>query len=178
MSVPSDPETVHQVNESLKLIQSQPNSPGSSLIDIATIKRFIKQLKPRKAPGIDGIDNRCIKALPNKGLKFITTIINACLRLSYFPRIWKESKVIPIKKPNKPSDNPGSYRPISLLTSLSKILEKAIQLKLIEFTEDNNILPAEQYGFRRQHNTIHPILRINIWYIISSTMGNPLEWCY
>lgn len=82
------------------------------------------------------------------------------MRLLYFPKIWKNSKIIPIKKPNKPDNCPLSYRPISLLSSLSKILEKVIKEKLTEFIDAENILPAQQFGFRKEHNTVQPLTRI------------------
>lgn len=50
-----------------------------------------------------------------------------------------------------------NYRPISILSSLSKVLEKAVAKRLITFPEGNNILYKHQYGFRAKHSTIHPI---------------------
>lgn len=70
------------------------------------------------------------------------------------------SKTIPILKPNKPSNTPTSYRPISLLSSLSKILEKIIKEKILKFIDENNILPSQQFGFRKEHNTSQPLLKI------------------
>lgn len=106
------------------------------------------------------IDNLCLKALPRKGVKYLTLIINECLRLGYFPKVWKLSKVIPILKANKPPECPTSYRPISLLSSVSKVLEKVIKKRLFDFTEDNDILPPQQFGFRPEHSTVHPLVRI------------------
>ena len=63
-----------------------------------------------------------------------------------------------MRKPNKPY--PVSYRPISLLSSISKILEKTIKVKIVEHIENNNILPTQQFGFRTEHNTMHSLLRI------------------
>ena len=68
--------------------------------------------------------------------------------------------MVPIRKPNKPYDNPASYRPISLLSSISKIIEKTIKVKILERIENNNILTPQQFGFRRLHNTMHPLVRI------------------
>lgn len=61
---------------------------------------------------------------------------------------FKEAKVVSITKP------------ISLLSSISKILEKIIKSKITEFLDDNNILPPLQFGFRREHNTVHPFIHI------------------
>ena len=106
------------------------------------------------------INNTCLKHLPKKGLNYITTIYNACLNLCYFPATWKVSKIIPILKPNKLSESPMSYRPISLLSSLSKILEKNLKEKINNFIDINNILPPHQFGFRSGHNTSQPLIKI------------------
>ena len=52
-------------------------------------------------------------------------------------------------------------RPISLLSSTSKILEKVIKKKMTNHIDENNILPPQQFGFRRKHNNMHPLVRIN-----------------
>lgn len=87
------------------------------------------------------------------GFFFLTLIINCCLLLSYFPQKWKHAKVVAIKKPNKPPSQPTSYRPISLLSSISKILERVILTRLTEHLTLNNIIPYQQHGFRPGRST-------------------------
>lgn len=93
------------------------------LISTSETERIIKGLKTSKSPGLDKIHNSLLKNLPPSAILLLTMIMNACLKLSYFPTQWKHAKVIAIRKPNKPATNPSSYRPISLLSSISKILE-------------------------------------------------------
>lgn len=45
------------------------------------------------------------------------------------------------------------YRPISLPTNFSKMFERVIQIKLVEYLEENSLVPQNQYGFRKDHNT-------------------------
>jgi hypothetical protein len=65
------------------------------------VSELIKSLKQNKSPGQDLITNRFLKHLPKPTIKYITTIINAVLRRSYYPTAWKTARVIPIPKPNK-----------------------------------------------------------------------------
>lgn len=122
----SDVETIRQVNSVVECI----NNAGTTTIDqnyfisFETTFNLIKKLKNKKAPGLDGITNQCLKKMPIIGINYIKNIFNSCLKLSYFPTQWKKSKTIAIPKPNKPPDSPKSYRPISLLPSLSKVFEK------------------------------------------------------
>lgn len=121
---------------------------------------IIKKLHPGKAPGPDGISNKAIKSLPKKGRAKLLNIINSCLRLRYFPKRWREALVIAIPKPGKDLRRPENYRPISLLTHLSKILERIILTRLTSQLQERNIIPPEQAGFRPGHSSVHQILRL------------------
>lgn len=124
------------------------------------IQQTIKHLKRSKAPGFDMIHNTLLKQLPPIGFTVIALIINSCLKFSYFPSNWKHAKVISIKKPGKPASSPSSYRPISLLSSLSKILEKVILTRLKNHLDDKRIIPSFQHGFRERHSTVTQLNRI------------------
>jgi hypothetical protein len=96
-------------------------------IRINEVKNVIKhKIHPKKAPGYDLITGKVLQELSQKGLRAITQIYNAILRIEYFPSQWKVGQIIMIAKPEKNSDDIASYRPISLLPILSKILEKIL----------------------------------------------------
>jgi hypothetical protein len=120
----------------------------------------IKSLKKSKAPGMDRIHNVLIKQLPWKAIVYLNFIIMCCLKLSYFPTNWKTAKVIPLAKPGKDPHLLSSYRPISLLNSLSKILEKIILTRIKNHLSAHDIIPPEQYGFQNQKSTTHQLYRI------------------
>lgn len=158
----SDNNTVSVVERSIELFQETPVEVSDNfLVTENYIKCILKSLKPKKAPGIDGVSNIFLKNLPKIGITVLTNIINSCLKACYFPKIWKEAKIIAICKPKKPHDAPSSYRPISLLSSISKVLEKVLKEKLTNYNDSNNIIPNEQYGFRNGLCTIHPLKRIS-----------------
>ena len=115
---------------------------------------------PSKAPGYDLITGKILQELPKKGLRAITQIYNAVLRTEYFPRHWKVGQVIMIAKPGKDPADVTSYRPISLLPILSKVLEKLILRRLQPIITDNNLIPSHQFGFRPKHGTIEQVHRI------------------
>lgn len=129
----------------------------TSLEEVADI---IKCLPNNKAPGRDGIKNCLIKNLPPSGLKFIVRLINACLNLSYFPDQWKHADVIPIQKPQKDPTITASYRPISLLSSLSKLLERVVLKRLNSHIDETNFIPITQHGFRKGFSTVHQLNRV------------------
>ena len=157
-SIPSPPLHLKMITESLlsPLPMALPAKPTSP----AEINGIIKKLANRKSPGHDLITNKVIKNLPPKTIIALTHIYNATLRLSYFPTTWKSSVIVTILKPSKPPENPSSYRPISLLPVLGKILEKILLKRLSLITEQNKNLPNFQFGFRTNHSTTHQLHRV------------------
>lgn len=145
--------TRHVHSTTTRYINQPINTSDISFTSVNEIQDCVRRLKNSKAPGIDKVHNSLIKNLPPLAFVLLTLIINSCLKLSYFPNQWKHAKVIGIKKPNKPASAASSYRPISLLSSLSKILERIILSRLNDHLTDNNILPHQQHGFRAQYST-------------------------
>lgn len=131
----------------------KPASPGE-------LKSIINSLENKKSPGHDLIPNIVLKHLTKKSLAFLASIFNACLRLGYFPNSWKLAHIILFHKPGKDKNKPESYRPISLLTTLSKLFEKVIYTRLLQLVDNQDILPPFQFGFRKNFSTTHQLLRL------------------
>lgn len=155
--------TTKLVNRSIKRIndaQLVSDDVAQLLTSPSEIKKLIRALKAKKSPGDDAISNKVIKKLPFRATVLLTKIVNACLQLGYFPKDWKTAKVIAILKPNKVPTEPSSYRPISLLSSLSKILEKIILKRINDHSERCHIIPHHQFGFKNGHSTVHQLFRV------------------
>ncbi|GBO23086.1 RNA-directed DNA polymerase from mobile element jockey [Araneus ventricosus] len=156
----NDTETIVQDSVE-KFLNSTPNSytdfppPHND-----EITKCIKNLQKIKAPGYDGISNKIILNLPIKCITTLRIIIENIMKFGYFPTRWKTATVIPILKPGKDPTDPVSYRPISLLPSISKIAEHIILSRLNDHLEENNILIPEQFGFRKNLSTTHQLLRV------------------
>lgn len=121
---------------------------------------ILKSLNPRKAPGPDLVSSRLLLQLPGTAVARLFEIINSSINLGYFPRAWKAARVVSILKPGKPPTDPTSYRPISLLNVLAKVLERVIQTRLKAFITAKNIIPACQFGFVEGTSTEHQLLRL------------------
>ena len=93
----------------------------------------------------------------------ITPLVHICnlsLLTGVFPSLFKLAKVIPVHK----KDNTmivSNYRPISILPSFSKILERIVYNRLYEFLDQHKSLNPEQYGFRRSYSTDLALLKFN-----------------
>lgn len=127
---------------------------------VSEIKHIIQEISPKKAPGYDLISGKILQELSLKSLKAITQIYNAILRTEYFPCQWKVAQIIMIAKPGKNPCDLTSYRPISLLPVLSKLIEKIILRRLMTIIIDRNLIPSHQFGFRKKHGTIEQAHRL------------------
>ena len=115
------------------------------------IRNILENLQINKAPGHDGVGNIILKNLSQSLPKSLLLLFQTCLNKSSFPNTWKTCQVTPIfKEGDKTSIN--CYRPISLLCSLSKVLEKVIFDALYEHVEDK--LSDCQFGFRKKRSTV------------------------
>lgn len=112
---------------------------------IDELKNALKAIRPGRAAGKDNIPPEVIKRSGTHGLGHeYLRLFNACLDLGYFPRDWKHASVILLRKESaKDPESPKSYRPISLLSCASKLLENMIGARL-----DVHIsIGKRQYGF-------------------------------
>jgi hypothetical protein len=115
-------------------------------------EKIIKSLKIKNTCGYDEISNRIIKLTAPFTFSPLTCICNAVLNTGVFPDTVKYAIVKPIfKKGNK--RELSNYRPISLLTSFSKIIKKVIYARLHAHIDMNNILVHKQYGFSTHSST-------------------------
>jgi hypothetical protein len=130
-------------------------------IHTSDVQKLIQKLRPRVSPGDDGITNTLLRHLPSTVIGYLTRLYNVALRLGYFPTMWKHAKVIAIPIPRKPPTEPGSYRPISLLPTFSKILERIVAKRLTRKAIGEGIIPQEQFGFRKRHSTTAQLTRLS-----------------
>ena len=113
------------------------------------VRTNIKLSSDRKSPGIDDIPYEFLKHLEDKGIQMLTSIMNKSSNQRELPAIWKKARIIPILKAGKRPEEVLSYRPISLTSCVSNILEKIIATRLLHWLEKNNNLNPHQAGLER-----------------------------
>ena len=83
--------------------------------------------------------------------KPLAYVINMSITSGEVPTLWKQAIVSPIH--NSGDKKPENFRPISILPTFSKILEKAVRSQLSDFLENNNLLTDRQFGYRKNRST-------------------------
>ena len=108
-------------------------------------------MESKGSSGYDELSSRILKLSSPIIISPLTYICNAALNSGIFPNRLKYAIVKAIfKKGNK--QDISNYRPISLLTTFSKVFEKIIYNRLCNHFEINGILAQELFGFRKQHS--------------------------
>jgi len=128
--------------------------PNINLQFISTkeIENIIKSLKPKNSSGYDGISTKLIKICSPFISSPLAHICNKSLNSGIFPDRLKYAVVKPLLKKGDKSKI-SNYRPISILSSFSKVLEKIMYNQLQEHLNKYSILAEEQFGFRSDSTT-------------------------
>ena len=133
-------------------------------ISVFEVGISILKLDNKKSTGCDGISVKLLKiALPYIA-ETLTYIYNLCIQKNVFPTAFKRAKVIPLPKTKTISTDLNDYRPISILSVLTKPLERHIHKHLTNFLETHQLFHSFQSGFRCGHSCQTAVTRLtDIW---------------
>ena len=123
--------------------------------EVSTIISSLKNTKTDK----EHISVPIFKSYRNYFIPSLCNIINMSFEYGIFPDSLKHATVIPIYK-KLDRKNVSNYRPISLLPFISKIFEKCIYNRLVDYASVCNIFPPNQYGFRKGRSTQDAIIAL------------------
>ena len=112
------------------------------------------------SPGGDSIHNAFLVALSERQHESLLLLFNQSFELGILPDTWREGIILPIPKPGKDPSLPSSYRPITLLSCLGKLMERLVAARLTYVAETASLFLPNQCGFRRGHSTLDVLLRL------------------
>ena len=139
-------------NEGISTLFLQPT-------DREEIVNIITSLNSDKASGPNSIPYRILFLLKNEISKQSADLFKLSFMTGVFPSVLKIAKVVPVFKKDSKLDY-SSYRPISLLSNIKKILEKFMHKRLYTFLDNKNIICDLKFGFRQQYSTSHALINI------------------
>ena len=127
--------------------------------DIKEVIATALAIKSKSSTGFDGISNFLTKNIIHSIAEPLTHIYNLSFSTGTIPDLYKIAKIIPIYKSGDKFDV-ANYRPISLLPAFSKILEKLMSKRLLNFIIQHDLIHPGQYGFIKGRSTEHAMLGI------------------
>ena len=129
-------------------------------VGVATTKKAIRSMGSTKAIGVDGLPCAFWKKYCDDLAPFVTLLINTSIMTGTYPTLFKDAIVVPVfKGGRKDREDPASYRPISILPALSKVLETIVVEQFLDYLDENSLLPPAQHGFRRSHSTVTALVK-------------------
>lgn len=129
-----------------------------SAVSEGDVNRAVMNVRSN-AVGEDGVSIRFLRIVLPCFLGPLTHIFNHCITTSVFPTLWKIGRVTPVAKNNSASC-PGDYRPISILSVLSKVLESLLSRQITDYLDGNGLLSPLQSGFRSGHSCTTAVLKV------------------
>lgn len=156
-TLPDDPAQTHDASLSNIILSEE------------EVHAILKSLNTSKASGPDGISPIMLKHTATSFSKPLTRIFNLSLQQGIFPHIWKQANVIPLHKKGDKS-LPNNYRPVSLLSVVGKVMEKAIFKHLFNYFRDSNVIYKYQSGFLPGVGTTHHL--VHLYHVIAQAFDN------
>ena len=120
-------------------------------VSTTAIDLVIRGMKNKTSFSYDFMSNKMLKACREPLLKPLAHLVSLSLRTGFVPPEWKRAKIIPVHKKDS-VDTPSHYRPISLLPTISKVIEKVVCNRLYDHMNHWNLFYPLQYGFRARRS--------------------------
>ena len=128
-------------------------------VDELSIEVLIRKMKGKRSFSHDLFSNYALKKVRRPLLKPLSHIISLSLKLGYVPPAWKSAKCIPIYKNKGEKDDMTYYRPISILPTFSKLIERVVANRIYNHMRKNELFYENQYGFRHSHSCEHLLIK-------------------
>ena len=112
--------------------------------------------------GFDNLDALAIKSAADYLAEPICHLVNLSVISSTFANCWKVARIIPLHKGKGSSVmDPSNYRPISLLPTVAKLVERVVQTQMSDYLESTRQLNYNHYAYRKQHSTTTTLLQLS-----------------
>ena len=150
----------HEQRQVRRKIRDKPDADNCAPFTIHELRRTIRSMKNGKAPGLDLIEVKVLKVAFKANEEPFPKFFNSLLEHGVFPDEWKEGNLRLLLKGDKDPEEPGSYRPLCLLSTLGKWYEKLIKLRLEESVITPEIMSSNQFGFTRNKSAEDAIVKM------------------
>ena len=140
-----------------------PTLTGQATTSIDEVRQVLRRTSDWKAPGNDSIPNGVLNAMDMELAARLCMIVDASWQLGHFPAIFKEAKTVVIPKVGREKDqqDPKAWRPIALLPTIGKAIEKLMANRIRDIAETADLLSFAQHGNRKGRSTETALLALS-----------------
>ena len=149
-----------KLGECLKIMREKKCSLTVTPVSVETVRKMLMNLKSSKSTGVDELDSYAVKLAAEHIAEPLHHLITLSIMQKRFPTSWKFTKLIPLHK-KLSSLEPKNYRPVAILSPLSKILEKVISQQIYEYFTVNKIFHPNLHGYRQNRSTMTALIQMH-----------------
>ena len=153
-----------------KVMVGKTCSLGLEHAPLTEVKKIIKALKTSRSTSVDGLDSYAVKVSADFIAKPLHHIVTLSVMQRNFPKGWKYSKVIPLHKKLSQLEM-SNYRPVAILSPLSKVLEKIIFKQIYNHFNTNKLFHSNLHGFRGNRSTQSALLQMYDRWVRAAAQG-------
>ncbi|CAB4019684.1 Hypothetical predicted protein [Paramuricea clavata] len=152
-SLRNDDNLMHTINPTGKFFKF-------SKVNCSKVAKILQSMRISKAAGPDNLPASLLKDASEELALPLCILVNMSFEYGTFPNAEKCGKVIPIYK-SEDRASFDNYRPISVLNTVSKVIERIAHQQITDYLERNQLLCPQQFGFRRGKCTQHAVTYLN-----------------
>ena len=141
-----------------------------SHITVSKVASILKNLSNNRSTALDDLDNYSVRVAAPVIAQPLHHIITLSVMQCKFPTAWKYAKVLPLHKKEDPLQK-KNYRPVSILSPLSKVLEKLVYEQLYKYFTVNKILHPNLHGYRSNRSTQTALLQMYDRWVQAASQG-------
>ena len=134
------------------------------------INKLLKNLSGSRSTAVDGLDNFSVRISADIITDPLHHIITLAIMQEKVPDGWKHAKIIPLHKKDDKLQ-PKNYRPVAILSPLSKILEKVMYGQIYDYVSRNGILHKNLHGYRRNRSSLTALLQLYNYGVEAANKG-------
>ena len=152
------------------IMKNKKTSMNLQFISVAKVRKLIGGLKNKKSLSIDQLDNYSVKIAGDYVAGPLHHVISLSIMQQKFPSCWKLTKIVPLHK-KKSTLKPENYRPVAILSPLSKVLEKAVYEQVYGYFSKNRIFTPALHGYRGGRSTLTALLTMYDRWVKAASQG-------
>ena len=159
-----------ELNSCYQVMAGKTCTLGLSHVTEQKVGSLIRSLSNSKSLAVDELDNYSVKIAADSITKPLHHIITLSLLQQRFPSQWKFAKIIPLHKKESLFEK-KNYRPVAILSPLSKILERIVFEQVYSYFSRNRIFHPNVHGYRQNRSTLTALLQLYDRWVHAAAKG-------
>ena len=139
-------------------------------VTVGKVRKLLSSLKNTTSTSVDQLDNYAVKIAADELAWPLHHVISLSILQQKFPSCWKFTKIVPLHKKNSPLHR-ENYRPVAILSPLSKVLEKVMYQEIYSYFERNNLFHPSLHGYRKDRSTMSALISMYDKWVKAASMG-------